>query len=317
MSLELYKEIEEAYNQKRYYRVTNLVKKILKTSNEEIDEKIFFMYGYALLMINEQERGISIFKILSQLGTSEISQKAKAIVVSWEEQKKFQLPLKEYLEQGYELKEGVIVYLNSLEGVISEAPARTGIDLPYMIWKIENNIVYAFPIRIYRKHGHYIQGRKYFKSNNQAVEATLVSFAISNISAIDIILDSTDCKSVIGDLYKRCCVLSSVNNTPKNHFVSELEKKILIEENDIISIFDVNDRHPHYYYVIKINKEDSIYYGVEITHINGEITLKNKNVVEIPKSSYILEKLTVSPLNIARINEIISDPESFTRKRTK
>lgn len=297
----LYREISEAFQNKKYYRVINLIEVALKIPNFGFNMSLLYKYGYSLMKTCNYEEGIKIYQIISAHDTNEkVKAFVKEVIEKYNKNQSLKLPITDYLAKGYKLESGVVVYLKE------NNEAGFNNIFPYMIWKIESNKIYAFPIKFYRNHGYILSKKRYFKTRHETVIPELVSFSISDILSIDGKLEAFDYNNTLRDLYQRYCIFGTITNTPKNSFVTEMENKISISVGDIISLYDVNDHTYHYYYILEVNQEESQYKGIMINHIDGEIGIKNGNTIEIPFSSYIVDKLFISPENNKKLELAVS-----------
>ncbi len=309
MISEIYTKIGEAYEKKKYYKVIVLVEGALKVPKFGVDRNIMYQYANSLIKTHRVEDGIKVLRILKGLDKHpKMTETVDKILKRYDEQQKIQLPLEEFLAEGYKLEEGLAVFLKpDCKFLYEEDNHIKYLSSPFMIWKIVDGCIFAFPIEDREIHGHILFADLYFKNTNQTVYPSLVSFRVEDISHIDRKLGELDYTSVIKDLYERYCVLNTIQNNPKNYFVTEIEKNFLISVGDIISIYDCADRVRRYYYIIAVDESEGPYKGVAITHRNGEIYLKNTDIIEIPTSSYIMGKLNISEENRQRLEKDTAD----------
>lgn len=135
------------------------------------------------------------------------------------------------------------------------------------------------------------------------------------ISTIRLWKKRSDYVSTINDLYQRYCIFGAINDIPKNHFVEVQEKLLKISVGDVIAVYDSISRMRCYYYILDIDKENSVYRVNRIGHMNGELYIKDKNVEEIPFAAYIMEKTIISLENQRRLNEAMSSAFDNSKKR--
>ncbi len=309
MLKEIHEKIGEAYKNNNYFKVILLVEGALKNPKFGIDRNIMFQYASSLLRNHRVEDGIKVLRILKGLDKHpNMLKTVDKILERYDEQQKLKLPLEEYLAEGYKLEEGLTVFLKpDCKFLYEEDNHIKFLSRPFVIWKIVDDCIYAFPIEDRTTHGHILHAGRYFKNQDESVYPSLVSFRIEDISSIDRKLEPLDYTSVIKDLYERYCVLGSIENIPKSYFVTELEKNLQISVGDIITIYNSVDRVRRYYYIITVDETEGLYKGVAITHRNGEIYLKNTDIVEIPASAYIMGKLNVSEENRQKLEEATAD----------
>lgn len=304
---ELYTRIGQAFESENYYKVIKLVNKALKISEFGFNMQLLYKYGYSLIMSQKIKEGTEVlnFIALHDNNPHMLSQISRALT-DLKRLTEVALPIEEYLSRGNELKAGLVVYLDSAESIENESPdSRNYINFQFMIWKLEGNRAYAFPIRRYEKYGYILKKSNYFKREDLTVRPDLLSFDINSITRIDFALNDFDYNLTIKDLYERQCVFGTINDAPKNHFIRELEQKIAINIGDIIALYNISNKYRSYYYVVDIDTENGVYKAVAISHSNGEIVLKSDIIEEIPFKSYIMEVVNVSNENKNSLNEAV------------
>lgn len=317
--IDVYTEVGEAFDNKNYKLVIKLVRDALEVSNFGFNMNLLYKYAYSLIMSYKLKEGLRVFNIIAKNDIkAEMLSTVAFILGKIENKQVIKLYIKDYLKRGYELQPGLVVYLKSSEGIQNgDSNPRNNIRYPFMIWKVEEDKIYAFPIREYINHGFYLSAYKYLKEREFTVHPKLAIFNRDNIFKVDIQIDKSDYNHILRDLYKRSCVFGTINNYTKNYFVSELEKNLAISVEDVIVLYDISNHTCKYYYVVSIDEKAKIYKAVAISHLNGNIYIKDNEIIEIPMSIYIVEKVSISEDNRKRLKAEAVDLEEINRKRSK
>lgn len=315
MISEIYTAIGQAFDNRNYKQVIKLVREALTNPKFGFNMNLLYKYAYSLIMTYKVKEAIRVLKVIAKNDTKvEMLYKIEFILGKLEKKQVIKLYIKDYLKKGNKLEAGLVVYLKKQEDIQSKYPNfENNIRYPFMIWKVEGDKIYAFPIRKYMNHGFYISSNKYLTEANLACNPNLVIFEADAISKVDMQIDRIDFNNIIKDLYERLCVLGTINNSPKNHFVAELEKSLSVSVGDIVTIYNISNHVRTYYYIIEKDNESSTYKAIAISHLNGEIFIKNEDIIEIPFSAYIMEKVVVSEENKEKIKEAVSYLEKEQR----
>lgn len=290
----LNKAIKEASDKEEFYKVIDLANEALSIPNFGFTMETISRLGYSLIRVGKIAEGINLLQIIINKDTNDkFKEYTSNILKVAERLQQVQLPLKKYLEQGNILQEGVVIYLKDGREIAKDSASSSYLNsyMPYMVWKIEDNKVYGFPVKKYDNHGMCLRGHNYLIFQNCSVKPELVSFKLSDISKVYFEINKYDYQRVIRDLYERFCVFGSISNVSKNHFVTEMEQTLNIEIGNLIVLYNPQDRVRHYYYVMDIDTENGIYKCIQVTHRKGNITIKDEQVKEIPMSAYIMEKI--------------------------
>lgn len=317
--IDTYTAVGEAFDNKNYKLVIKLVRDALEEPKFGFNMNLLYKYAYSLIMSYKLKEGLRILNIIAKNDTKvDMLSKIYYILSKIENKYIIKLYIKEYLKKGYEIQPGLVVYLKSPEEVLNGDPnSINNIKYPFMIWKIEGDTIYAFPMRKHKNHGFYLSSSKYLKDENLTAHPNLAIFNRSNILKVDMQIDRIDYNHIVRDLYERACVLSAIDNKPKNYFVREYEKSLAVSAEDIISLYDINSNGCKYYYIIRVDNETKTYKGVAISHLNGNIFVKDEEVIDIPESTYILGKVFVSETNRKRLKEETRKLEEAARKTSE
>jgi len=317
MISQIYTLIGEAFENGNYIQVVKLVDKALEIPEFGFNMNLLYKYGYSLLMVRRKKDGVRILKVILENDTNpHVLEKTREILKSWKKNQAIKLPIELYLSKGHKLQEGLAVYVRPDAKIESEIPLSEGsVSYLYLIWKIENDKIYAFPLKKYTSHGHILKAYKYFRKVDLAAVPKLVSFDVDSIMCVSMKLDTNDYVDTIKDLYERYCIFGTISCNSKNYFVQEKEKSLSINIGDIVAIYDPATRSKLYYSIIDIDTEQSIYRAFRIGHLNGELCLKGEYIEEIPFSTYIMEKTIISFENQTHLKEAISKWIDANRRR--
>lgn len=317
--IDTYTAVGEAFDNKNYKLVIKLVREALEDPKFGFNMNLLYKYAYSLIMSYKLKEGLRVLNIIANNDTkAEMLSRVDFILSKIENRQIIKLYIKEYLKKGYELQPGLVVYLKSSEEIQNgDSNPSNNIKYPFMIWKVEGDTIYAFPIRRYINHGFYLSAYKYFKETNFTAYPKLAIFDRNNILKVDIQIDKFDYKCIIKDLYERTCVFGTINDYPKNNFVNECEQALAVTAEDIITLYDISNHTCKYYYIISVDEESRVYKGVAISHFNGNIYIKDEEIINIPMSMYIIEKIAISEDNRRKLKEETKELEKITRKKSE
>lgn len=170
---------------------------------------------------------------------------------------------------------------------------------PYLIWKSEKNI-YGFLIDSINTHD--------ITSND--ITNTFIKIDEKDIS---LVLDEVNYKTynkIVDDVYKRIFYYGSSETKSKfAPFIQGMKENINLDEKDIIAFKGINNTFK-YYYIIKIN-DNNTYKAIEVTTDNNHtFNLESESPVTIKKDRNIFKVIKIDNLEKKKIYTQI--PECFT-----
>lgn len=158
-------------------------------------------------------------------------------------------------DENNHIEEGMVVFIKPAANINFFDNNR-----PFLIWKIEGNKVYAFPITTNTD----VSNPFYFEKEDEPkyLYINIVEFLIDDISTIYRIIAKEYLLPILKNQYYRYC-----SDALKNDFVKEMEKSFNIEIFDIIKIKD-NDSFK-YFLITNIDEEKEQYVVHEVINDNG------------------------------------------------
>ena len=196
----------------------------------------------------------------------------------------------EYFRLKHELSEGDIIYVSDVDenykSIDSYSLKRT-----YMVWKIEGETVYAFPVT--NKIPKDIRCYKLFRQNylnfdsDRTVKADMVVINKKYIQKVQERLTREDYLNVLSNIYSGIIVLGDEEKKQQMQpFMDEIYNSFNIEINNVIVAYDREEKKAKNYLVIDMD-EDSLY-CIEI-RINANYAFPmNYNLKKIDKKSELL-----------------------------
>ena len=203
-----------------------------------------------------------------------------------------------FKENGNKLEPGHIVFLKDLPKSNIKWHDAKAIDRPYMIWKIEKENIYLFPVSTReRKKAYKLFMQKYPNStSDRTIKYTPCYTTEDNILTVrDKVLDE-DFKVIIDNLYQEKCISSEhfklQNIYPLQEYIDTIWKYDIImnidqNKNRKIKNYLVLDVEDEYYRVIEIDLKEKRVIGLESKVINKDRIIYD--VIRLKKND--LEKL--------------------------
>lgn len=190
-----------------------------------------------------------------------------------------------FKEKGNKLEEGHIVYLKQNPiSKVNMLEDKKSIKRPYMIWKIEKNIIYIFPVSTsVHDSGYKLYAQKYPNINqDRIIKSHLCTTDINNVLSVkDKVLDEdyyNILKSIfIGTYFDRSDKEKNYNKKFINDYIG------IIDKYDIAELVDKKTKEHTYYLVINI--KDNHYKIVKLDLENNKIIndkiliIKDKNLI--------------------------------------
>ena len=194
-----------------------------------------------------------------------------------------------YKNNGKKLEPGQIIYQNSkyLETTDSKASKR-----PYVIWKVEDEKVYCFPVeskKDEKKPYNYVLMQQYYPNFDfdRIIRDEVICVDEKRIEKIIDIVRPYDYENILKNVYSSYCFRHEFDNCG---FVKHYASNLNIQKGDIIMIYNNDDCSRNYYIVESVNNDT---YGVYETISDGEnYTIKNDKLIYFTNNDFIIKKST-------------------------
>lgn len=221
-----------------------------------------------------------------------------------------------FIKNGNSLEPGHIVFLNNLSSNINISEDDKKLSRPYIIWKIEDNQVYIFPVSTKcDKKSYILYKQKYLNSSSdRVVKNNLCQTTIDNILSVkDKVLDE-DYKIILESLSQSMYFKNKQSLSNDKKFIDEYLDKP--NKYDIIVFADKNTKKRLYYFIVDINNKE--YKAIEIY----QNQILNKKIIKIKKDKQIyriikpneeeLKKLLTNTSHIIKLQKL-----SWTKIKVK
>lgn len=196
-----------------------------------------------------------------------------------------------FKERGNKLEPGHIVFLKNYPKSEIRWQDTKVIDRPYMIWKIEEDKIYVFPVSTKdRKKAYKLFMQKY---PNSLCDRT-IKYSLYNITEEDIIsvqdkvLDE-DFKIIIENLYQASYFSTKASKTQNRYFMQEFIGSVL--KHDVIMDL-ASDNYKKMRYFLILDVEEDHYRVIEIDDDNKKIIGYKSEKYKKSRTIYDLMRLT-------------------------
>jgi len=291
--------------------------KILISSNKLVPldyyyiAKTYFLWGYH----NEAKKLFNHFLFFSNEPYRNESAKNYLRKIELYENNKNVFVETDYLNfkrKGHRLETGHIIYTEKLldiykENITSTDPKKE--KRPYMIWKIVDNKIYAFPVssKIYKNSFNILRTKNYPNyTYDRKVKENLVCIEEKDVIRIMDKVSKKDYDTIIKNIYIKLC---HVQNKPKpsaQFFISEMVKDLKINRNDVIVVMDYNVKKT--YFVIDIDQKKHKYKTIEVK-INDDksINVISPKLQTISMDAHILDNVKLEKKQINKLLKQVPD----------
>ena len=214
-----------------------------------------------------------------------------------------------FLDKGNILTPGHVIYIKNSPLLINghkEIEDSKSDSRPYLIWKIENNMIYMFPLsKNCGKFHYYLYAQNYPNSEcDRAVKNNLSITTEDNILSVADKLNDNDYKIIISNLFVTS--YSCKDNDEKEGRRKFLEDYVGMPKiNDVISYYVPEEEKSYFYLVLDILEDD--YQVIEINHLLTEFI---GDTITIPKNRFIFS------IQSLRDNILINQISILKRKIT-
>lgn len=204
---------------------------------------------------------------------------------------------------GKSLEPGHIIYVEKLNNKymcnkVNDDPKKD--TRPYMIWKIDKNLIYGFPVatarcekdlfRLFRQNYGNVDFDRKIKDNITYIEECDVQFVIDKIS-------DRDFDILIKNMYHSMCANIEEKRPSNRFFVNQIMSEINVEVGNIITIWDFSEeeKKKKTYLVLEIDNENNAYSTVEVEkYLDRSLKVINQDLVNISKKTPILHNYSLN-----------------------
>lgn len=190
-----------------------------------------------------------------------------------------------YKSYGNRLHAGQIIYYNNENTLSDDNKAN---HRPYLIWKVDNDKIYCFPVttKIKRTDINYVLKKEKYPNIgfDRMIKDKLVCIDEKTVEKIIDEITPYDYDRVIDSIYKSYCHKGIMD---KYGFVLEEANKLNIKKDDIISIYDIVSQ-TRYLYVIDSVK-DGIYTSYKVEKINDELKVIYDDIYTFTNKDFIVK----------------------------
>ena len=161
---------------------------------------------------------------------------------------------------------------------------------PYMIWKIDGDKIYCFPIAstINKEYEYILYSKNYPNIGfDRIVKDNLVCISCKDVTKVIDKINDNDYETVIQNIYKSICC-SNERKKRNQLFINSILKGFNIDTYDILSIYDVILKKRRLYFIIDKDIKNKKYKTIEIKYNNGEFEIINYNINTIPFEEPVL-----------------------------
>lgn len=232
-----------------------------------------------------------------------------------------------FKSKGYKLKPGYVVYVDRLRNEFKENKVNTDnkcMRRPYMIWRIIDNKIYAFPIstQIRNSRTCILRKENYPARNfDRVVKNEVVCLEERDVYDVIDKIRVSDYDNIIRDIYFSICMNHNIPKETTEFFMNMIKREMGIKVNDIIIVPDSLQGKKRYYYVIDFNSKKQKYkvievlnngmkdfevIGKEIINISVETPILNVIKLDVDKREKILEKISSNLKKVKMGGKIVS-----------
>lgn len=214
-----------------------------------------------------------------------------------------------FKNNGYELKPGHIIYSykssrfnDNTENykLIYKDPS------PYLVWKIVDNTIYAFPLtkNIYNNLTYVIKKSNY---NNflydERIKDELTIIEKKYVEKVTEIISDEDLNKSLKSVHQLISITQEEDNI---FFINERVKKFDISCGDIIQLYDKKLKMFKLFFVIDSSNKN-FYKCINICISNDNYIIENSDIVNINTKDFIMECYKISEDEINYIEELINE----------
>ena len=179
---------------------------------------------------------------------------------------------------------------------------------PYMVWRIEGNKIYAFPIstQVKREKDDILKKEDYPVRNFDRVALTgMVCLRENDVLTVIDKVNKEDYQEIINALYRSVCCMKDVPKVATQYFVKKMTEELVVLENDVIVVRDIQKKKQKYYYVIEKDKNRNKYKVIELEHEYKDFKIRDMKLSEISMKTPVLSIIKLDKKQIHKIKKEI------------
>ena len=213
---------------------------------------------------------------------------------------KIEIEYSYFLKGGNELEPGHIIFLKKKPETDERAAHDTrAINRPYMIWKIEEEKLYLFPVSGKCREGFRLFHQRYPNSmGDRVIKNNTCTTTKENVLSVKDKVLVSDFESVLRTLYDSLYFGNQESREINEKFIDTYLKKP--EKYDVVETIN-RERNKHLFYLILDEKMTGIEIDIEEKEIMGEEEIIDKNtmfynVIELDERSknYLKDQLKIN-----------------------
>lgn len=211
----------------------------------------------------------------------------------------------EYFIQNNELQPGDIIYVSDVDEEYKKKDSHA-LNRTYMIWKIKERNVYAFPVTT--KIPEDIRYYKLYKQNylnfnsDRVVKSDIVKISKGSIQKVQERLTQEDYNNVLSNIYSGIIVLGDEKKyQEKSLFIDEMYNKFQVEKNDVIVAYKREKQSAKNYLVI--DQDEKYLYCIELVVARAAAAPASYSIEKIDKRKELL-----------RVNKSIKVNKSYKKE---
>lgn len=177
---------------------------------------------------------------------------------------------------------------------------------PYMVWRVEGNKIYAFPIstQVKRVKDDILRKEDYPVRNFDRVALTgMVCLRENDVLTVIDKVNENDYQEIINALYRSICCMKDVPKVATQYFVKKMTEELVVLENDVIVVRDIDKKIQKYYFVIEKVKNINKYKVIELEHGYKGFKVKNMKLNEISMRTPVLSIIKLDKKQINKIKK--------------
>lgn len=210
-----------------------------------------------------------------------------------------------YLEKdGKSLEPGHVFYVNSINDKNCENKTR----IPYMIWKIVSNDIYAFPVHELKERSDYdycIGKNKYPHIGfDRVISEPMIHIKKYNVEKVIDKIDEFDYTRALKQIYDRTC---RYKNEKYDYFFKIMNQELNINNGEVLFMYDNENKKENYYYILNVDEENNNIECLRLIKDNLDYKIVGDEIINIRRNDYITKTFLSSSQKENILNQINND----------